>query len=202
MHYSQNLGQLHEQFNDDVKQEGKPKDYFGALLTAIALNKPKEARSALKALPNNWRQHPYVRLSELDLLLSEGDTPKALSLAEDLVALYPDSMPVRYRYALTARLAGQYQKAVNVLRELTQDFPNDVDFWFQLAETEGLNGQINAVHLARIQYFMLTGQMDLALRQVEFARRERNLSHIDQARLDQKEQEIKAVRREMKDTLS
>ncbi|WP_246590064.1 M48 family metalloprotease [Marinobacterium ramblicola] len=202
VHYTQNLEQLHAQFSADAKQDNTPKNHFGRLLTAIALNRPAEAGEALHALPDQWRQHPYVQLSELDLLLSQGKNQQALALAEELAALYPDSMPVRYRYAITARLAGQYQRAADTFRALITDFPNDVDFWYQLAETEGLSGQINAVHLARIEYYLLTGQMDLALRQVEFARRERNLSHIDKARLDQKEVEIKALRQQMKEDLS
>ncbi|GGC02535.1 putative beta-barrel assembly-enhancing protease [Marinobacterium zhoushanense] len=202
VHYSQNLEQLHAQFSADAKQENRPLNQYGRLLTATALNKLSQAEEALSTLPKEWRQHPYVRLSELDLLQARGKNQDALALAEELVALYPDSMPVRYRYALSARLVGQYQRAAEAFRRLTSDYPNDVDFWYQLAETEGLNGQINAVHLARIEYFMLTGQMDLALRQVEFARREPGLGHIDKSRLDQKEEEIKALRQQMKEDLS
>jgi len=202
VHYAKNLEQLHAQFTADTRQNGRPIDHYGRLLTAVALNRADEAEEALGALPDNWRQHPYVRLSRLDLLISSGKAKEALALADELLALYPDSMPVRYRYALTARQAGRHRHSAETLRALTSDYPNDVDFWFQLAEAEGLDGRINAVHLARIEYYMLTGQMDLALRQVEFARREPDLGHIDQARLDQKEEEIKTLRRQMKEDLS
>lgn len=202
VHYSKNLAQLHQQFTADTRQDGRPEDQYGRLLTSIELNKPEEAKEALDALPESWRRHPYVRLSELDLLLATGKVKEALAMSEQLLSLYPDSMPIRYRFALTARQAGQYQRSADALRALTSDYPTDVEFWFQLAETEGLNNRINAVHLARIEYFMLTGQMDRALRQVEFARRERDLSHIDQGRLDQKEREIRTLRQQMKEDLS
>jgi predicted Zn-dependent protease len=62
-----------------------------------------------------------------------------------------------------------------------------------------LVGNIAGVHDARIEYFLLTGNFDSAIRQVEFARRERNINPTDQARLDRKEAEIHEIRRQMKE---
>lgn len=202
IHYADDLPALLEQFGHEADAGGPPQARYGQALAALALNRLDLARRALDALPDNWRHHPYVRLSELDLLLAQGKQQAAWSLAQELLALYPDSMPIRYRFALTARQLGEYSQAATAFQALTADYPNDTDFWYQLAETEGLNGHTHAVHLARIEYFMLTGQLDEALRQVEFAGRERNLNAIDRARLTQKEQEIRTLQLQMKEDLS
>ncbi len=54
------------------------------------------------------------------------------------------------------------------------------------------------VHEARIEYFLLTAQFDLALRQIEFAKRDKSLTPSDTFRLEQREREAKALREEMK----
>jgi len=67
-----------------------------------------------------------------------------------------------------------------------------------LAEAYGQNNERMNVHLTRIEYFLLTGQTDRANQQITFARREKNQSQYEIARLDQLEQETKAVRDAMK----
>lgn len=202
VHYSDDLPALLEQFRAEAKSDDSPQALYGQALTALALNRLDSARQALDALPANWRQHPYVRLTELQLLLALKKQQAAWALAQELLALYPDSMPVRYQFALTARQVGEYSQAAETFQSLTADYPDDADFWYQLSEAEGLNGRINAVHLARIEYFMLTGQLDRAQQQVEFAGRERGLNAIDKGRLAQKEQEIRTLRQQMKEDLS
>lgn len=199
VHYADDPERIFDNFRQNAKNTGNPRDYYGMLVAALSLNRFDEARTALEKLPPKWRQHPYVRVTEDELLIAEQHPQKAYSSAQALLKLYPDSMPVQYQYVQAARLVGQYQDAASTLRQLTSEYPDDTDFWSQRAETEGQAGNIAALHLARIQYYLLTGQMDLAKRQLEFARREKNLSSIDRARLDQKEQEIKTLQQQMKD---
>ncbi|WP_051298402.1 M48 family metalloprotease [Marinobacterium litorale] len=202
VHYSKEPQTLYSTYSEQASDGGSGTARYGQMISALAAGRTQQSREAFESLPSQWRDHLYVRLSELDLLLAEGAQNQAFNRVEALLDLYPDSMPVRYRYALIARQTGRIKLAAQVLNELVRDYPNDVDFWYQLAETEGLNGRIYAVHMARIEYFMLTAQLDLALRQVEFARRENGLNDIEKARLNQKELEIKTLRQQMKDDLS
>lgn len=202
VHYSKEPQTLYSTYSEQASDGGSGTARYGQMISALAAGRTQQSREAFESLPSQWRDHLYVRLSELDLLLAEGAQNQAFNRVEALLDLYPDSMPVRYRYALIARQTGQIKLAAQVLNELVRDYPNDVDFWYQLAETEGLNGRIYAVHMARIEYFMLTAQLDLALRQVEFARRENGLNDIEKARLNQKELEIKTLRQQMKEDLS
>ncbi|SEG01420.1 M48 family metalloprotease [Marinobacterium lutimaris] len=200
VHYGQDMSGLNAQFSNDAKSS--PRATYGLLLTAIELNKPQQAQAALEMLPRQWQQHLYVKLTTLDFYLRTEKTQEALKLAKELHDLYPGSMPATYYYGLTLRQARDFRGASNAFKELTSDYPDDAAFWFQLSETQGLEGNIGAVHRSRIEYFLLTGRIDRAQRQLEFARREKGLSPIDTARLDQMEEEIKRVRQEMDDTLS
>jgi predicted Zn-dependent protease len=67
-----------------------------------------------------------------------------------------------------------------------------------LSEALGQAGNTTAVHQARVEYFLLTGQIDRALKQIVFARREPGLTSSDKARLLQLEIDTKQVREEMK----
>lgn len=200
VHYSEDLQTLYEQFRANA--DSSAADAYGLMLAALELGKPEQAQQALDKLPGNWQRHPYVQLTLLDFYLRTQNIKPAVKLAAQLRNLYPDSMPVTYYYALVQRQAGDHPAAVKAFEELTAAYPDDATFWFQLAESEGLSGDINAVHRARIEYYLLTGQPDRAQKQLEFARREKGLNRIDEARLNQVEEEIKRVRREMDERLS
>lgn len=200
VHYGKDMNALFNQFSNDAKSS--PRDAYGLLLTAIELGKPKQAQAALDMLPRAWQQHPYVRLTALDFYLRTDNIEAGVKLARELHDLYPGSMPVTYYYGLALRQARDYKGAADAFKELTSDYPTDAAFWFQLSETQGLDGNIAAVHRSRIEYFLLTGRIDRAQKQLDYARREKGLSPIDTARLDQMEEEIKRVRQEMDDTLS
>ena len=53
------------------------------------------------------------------------------------------------------------------------------------------------VHEARIEFFLLTANIDKALRQVDFALKEPNLTPNERARLEQRKEDAKAIRKSL-----
>ena len=58
-----------------------------------------------------------------------------------------------------------------MLERQTEVRPNDVDVWYQLAETAGLAGNVSGVHLARAEYFFLHGSFHRSIQHLEYAQR-------------------------------
>ncbi|MDO6562538.1 M48 family metalloprotease [Amphritea sp. 1_MG-2023] len=197
--YTDNLDQLIKTYLISASD-----DQISAYGLALALLKRRDftaAETALKNLPSALQRHLYIRLTYAELALAAGKQQDALRQMEQLNKLYPDSYPVNQRYAKALSANHQFTKAARVLSELSRRFPSNSYIWYELAETEGLAGNTLGVHEARSEYFLLTGATDKALRQIDFALREKNLSNSDIARLEERKREVERVREQIKNTL-
>ena len=56
-----------------------------------------------------------------------------------------------------------------MLTTLTTSRKNDAYLWYHLAEAAGLAGDIPEVHWSRAEYFILTGNLDQALKQLDYS---------------------------------
>ncbi len=188
-----------EHFRNAVNEKRTAYSQYGLMLAATANHDFSLAERTRQQMPASLRQHPYVEFSHIESLLEAEQYKAARTLTRKLLALYPDSRPLRTLNARVLRSSGQLEGALREFKSLTRDYPTDAQLWFELAETEGLAGNTLGVHEARIEYFMLTAQLDMALKQITYARRGKGLTPSDTARLDQREQEARALRQEMKE---
>lgn len=201
VHLNSQPGEILKYFLANTDKSNSAKAHYGAMLAAIRTNQLELASHHFNQLPAQWKQHTYVQLSKIELLLAKNDFSQAESLSNEMMALYPNTMPVMKLHAQVMHASGQPDRAASTYRRLLQNYPTDTDSWYQLAEAEGLAGNITGVHEARIEYFLLTGNIDSALQQITFAKRERNLLPSDLARLEQLEAETLDIRQQMKEDL-
>lgn len=181
-----------------VKSTPTPANQYGLALAAIRMNQFDLAEATLKKLPKAWQQHLYVRLTQAELYITAQAWQQALQTLNQTAQLYPHHYAVDKLRAKALMGAEQPREAIEVLNSLKQDYPTDTQVWYLLSEALGQAGKRHAVHQARIEYFLLTGQVDRALQQIQFARREASLNEVDAAHLDQLEIDAKQVREDMK----
>lgn len=194
--YANNLKQLVKGYQESATDD--PLSRYGLVIALIKSGQYQQASTALNDLPSNLRQHLYVRLTEAELALASGQTKQAVQHLEDLSKLYPDSYPVDQLYAKALRADNQFRKSAQILTKLSQQHPANSYIWYELSETRGQAGDTLGVHEARTEYFLLTGNTTKALRQIEFALREKNLSSGDIARLEERKREAENIREEIK----
>ncbi|SEQ67868.1 Putative Zn-dependent protease, contains TPR repeats [Amphritea atlantica] len=199
VHYASDLRQLIKTYQESASSN--PMSRYGLALALLKNRDYKQAQQALDGLPDSIGQHLYIRLSYAELELAAGEHEKALQRLELLNKLYPDSYPVRQLYAKALRANNQFKKSARILTDLSQKYPTNSYIWYELAETQGLAGYTLGVHEARIEYFLLTGATDKALRQIDFALREKELTSSDIARLEQRKKEAEAIRDQIKNSL-
>jgi tetratricopeptide (TPR) repeat protein len=85
-----------------------------------------------------------------DFLITHRKLATARRLLEDTRARFPDYLRLQRLYALLLIEQGQYQQALNLLRELYQLHPNDYELEGDLAYAEDVNGHWkNAIQLFR-----------------------------------------------------
>ncbi|WP_235017408.1 M48 family metallopeptidase [Nitrincola tapanii] len=199
VHFSSQPGEILQRFLADSRSSQAGRHDYGVMLAAMRTGDLALAETHYRKLPDNWRQHLYTEITYVEWLLAAGRKAEAAEASQRLLALYPGSLPVQKLQARVMRESQNYTQATAQYRAILQNYPNDTDAWYELAETEGLLGNILAVHEARIEYFLLTGNFDQALRQLEFAKRERGLTASDQERLERREKEAQEIRRQMRE---
>lgn len=147
----------------------KTASQYGLVLALTEAGKLAEAGRLLRELR---RLHPgkiAFILAEADIHLQQKQYQDAIQLLHLAVSQNPDNYPLSMKYADALLKANQPQKAEKILVKLTVNRKNDSDLWYLLAETYGLANNIPGVHQARAEYFVLTGNLDRAIRQLEYA---------------------------------
>ncbi len=199
VHYASNLKGLIKTYQESASSN--PLSQYGLAMALIQDHDYKRAREALESLPEYLQRYLYIRLSYAELDLAAGESAAALKNLELLNKLYPDSYPVQQLYAKALRANNQFKKSARILTNLSQQHPTNSYIWYELAEAQGLAGNTLGVHEARIEYFLLIGAISKALRQIDFAMREKNLTSSDIARLDERKREAEEIRDQIKNSL-
>ncbi|NRP56445.1 M48 family metallopeptidase [Marinobacterium sp. xm-a-127] len=173
--------------NSELDESAKQ---FTHYLKALSVNNSEEAQSHWEALSKSWQQHPWVQLSRLTQLSLSGQATR--QLMDELTDLYPNDLAVQAALAKTYREQGNVSQAISLYRKLLRDHPNNTLFLYHLAELYGLINDIEQLHRTRIEFFFQRAEFDLALRQVEFARRDARNNRVQLGWLEQREREIRA----------
>ena len=166
-------------------------------LLAVKAAQQTQADQLWDKLNPSLRSSPLMQLSRLEQLQQRDDKEPAAALLQELTELYPGDYAIQRAQADTLLQAGRHADATWVLRDLVRDHPNNTQLWYLLAEASGLSGDNSWVHRARIEYFALRGEYDLALRQLEFARRDARRQPDQLEWISQREIEIQAQREEV-----
>ena len=174
------------------------KTHFIYALALAKNNRYKESVTHFKKLPSHWRKHISVRLSLAQIHSQHQQPDKAKKILDSLNKVYPDNTAIAMFSAQNYLRAGRPGKAAKILEALTQLSPDDSQAWYLLAEAQGLAGNKVKLHIARIEYFQLVGQIERAKKQLSFARRERSLTQEQSYTLDDLEQYLFQVEGYMK----
>lgn len=197
-HYAQDPKQLLAIINAERKIKDSNTLRYAAVVTAIKAEKFKSAHQAIKLMSLEFKQKLPLRLLSAELDIAEKHFGDASLKLKKILQLFPNNYPTNALYADLLLRQGQTSHALAVYRKLSEHRPTDVNVWYNLAETHGLAGNTLEVHLARSEYFMLTGNIDLAIRQIKFALRTPLLTEAEQSRLEALDIEAKAIREQMK----
>ena len=138
---------------------------------ALALIKDKawdEAQVLItQLLKSDTRLTYWLLQAELWLAMDQPDL--ATSRLERLLKIHTDNKSVAYVYIKALIKAKKFDKAKRALKRQTRIYPDDVDLWFDLAEVSGLAEDILGVHKARVEFYLLRGQIEEAIQQLRSA---------------------------------
>lgn len=133
----------------------------------------------------------YV-VMEAEIARSAERYDQAIDILENHLDINPNNYPLSLAYAETLEASGRTREAVAVYKVLSQQRPNDINIWYQLAELQGLVGNISGVHQARAEYFLGIGEFGRARDHLNLALAERN-DPLTVARIRQRLADIQAI---------
>ncbi len=158
-------------------------DYYGLALGYLADKSPSRALRALQQIPKNYQNNLFVvdALTDIYLLLKQPQT--ALALLDKKYELSPYNQTIAINYAVALNAAGQYKKAVKVLKKYLVRYPENIICYDLLAQNyQKLNMQYE-YYVALAQKLALFGEFDQSNAQLNRAAKHAK-SRLEKARLD------------------
>ena len=144
---------------------------YGLSLALSALGRQEEARTALQPLLTEDPERLTYQLAAIAIDRADGNYPAAQQRIATLLPNYGNNYPLQVELSETLLAETRYGESELILEKLSRQRPTDPDIWYQLAETSGLAGDIPGVHVARAEYFILTGIYDKARQQLGYAQK-------------------------------
>ncbi|HSC76906.1 MAG TPA: M48 family metalloprotease [Pseudomonadales bacterium] len=158
-------------FQSEMSGENKQPEAsrYGLAIAQIAQRQFDDAEKTLKPLIDKSPNKLPYELAQADILNGQGKYPQALALIQRVQGDNPHNYPATLVAANILENMKDYDKAVKQLNSLLPKYSDRPNVWYDLAELRGLAGDTGGVHIARAEYFILTGVFDQARQQLTYA---------------------------------
>ena len=190
-----------KRFKAEMAKGGENYDayLYGLALAQLDARQLDAARlSAHELLKRHPNKTVFVILAaEIDA--ADGYHLRAAQELHKHLLLSPNNHPLTMAYATALTRHGNYKRAAHVLEKHTLERPLDPLVWYDLAEVAGLAQDIVAVHKARAEYFILTGALDQAQRQLGYALNLVRENYHESARIRARKSDIQKMREELEE---
>jgi predicted Zn-dependent protease len=167
---------------------------------ALAYTDTKQLDKAKQHLVLLLKQDPmrihYV-LADVDIDIAEKAYARALPKLKTQLKINTGNHPLSMAYADVLVKSGQAKAAEDILKAQSKARPNDPHIWYQLAETYGLSGNIVGVHQARAEFFILTGVLEKAQKQLSYALPLVKDDRVTTARIRRRMEEIENLKEQL-----
>lgn len=171
---------------------------YGLALAHIKNNEFTQAHEQLdKLLAEEPNRITYVA-TKAEAYTKGNEAGMATDFLSRHLVINPGNHPLIIAHADALIANRNYAEAASVLERHTTRRPEDHDLWYQLAETQGLVGDISKVHQARAEYFVLIGDFRRASEQLTYATRIESTKENNGpllSRLRQRSQDVEAMER-------
>lgn len=147
-------------------------------------------RKIIKEHPDLIPAHIYLAQA----LHKAGIESDAFDLLESLLERNPDNYPISHMLAMLYLESNKIKESEALLKQLARLQPENPDIWYNLAELNGLAGNISSLHQSRAEYFFLSNRMDEAIKQLKLAKK-KSTSGQQRALIDKRISELYEYKR-------
>ncbi|MET4693792.1 putative Zn-dependent protease [Endozoicomonas sp. NE40] len=168
---------------------------------ALASYLSKDYATAEKALNTLLEKHPnnlYMIMAKARLESAQGKHKEALARIDRALKVYLDNYPLMFTKAELQTESKDFTGARDTLQALSRSRPDDPDIWYYLAEAQGQAGDILGLHQSRAEFFFLSGNLDDAIKHLQYAKKLAGNNYALTARIEKKLSDVYAYRNKLK----
>jgi beta-barrel assembly-enhancing protease len=181
----------------DGTPRSKQAAHYGLVLALTDAGRADEASLELDTIWSGDRDRLEYVIADAEIDLVRNRPELAAKKLSDHLELTPDNHPLTMTYARALMKNQQSHIAEEVLLKQSQVRPNDPGLWYLLAEVQGLSGNIVGLHQSRAEYFILSGNLDQAEKQLNYALGIIKNDYVTSARITQRIRDIAQMRQQM-----
>ena len=139
---------------------------------ALAHEKNSNFDKSLSLLNNLIEKYPknlVINTTKVDVLLSNDEFKRALTLVDRFLEISPKNYPLSISKSKVLLAMERYFESEEIIRDQLLRRNDDPELWLLLSEIQRSSQNIIGYHQSRAEYFLLLGQDEQALNQLEFA---------------------------------
>ncbi|HSX20832.1 MAG TPA: M48 family metalloprotease [Gammaproteobacteria bacterium] len=159
---------------------------------------PDKAWDVFSTLSAAYPDDLIVQITAAEIEMSHNKIKSAMIRMQRLIELYPDSPAVRLQYANFLIHAKQPQLAAKILQKYpTKNMPDPM-YYEYVRQTEGMLGNQVAVYEANAEWFVLHGDINSAIKQLDLGMALKNQDPKITTRLKNRQTELTELLTRMK----
>jgi len=132
-------------------------------------NNTQQARKYLTAIPDEWQAESPVLILKARILSAENDSAGAVAFLKRYQPWFPDSYAYNMAYANALQDNGKPAAALEVLKRLNTQRPENPTIWAHIAELARQENRMQLAHQAAAEAAFLTGADSRAARHMDLA---------------------------------
>lgn len=172
---------------------------YGLVMAYMQTREYQKAQQEMALLKKALADNLYVIMLQAELEGDTGHFNAGLKRLDAALATNPGNFPLQATRTHLLVQKKAYQQAKNELASLSRSRPEDPDIWYELAEVQGLANDILGLHQSRAEYFFLTGNIDDAIKHLQYARTMAEDNFALKTKLDKKLADMYSYRQKLKE---
>lgn len=156
---------------------------YGYALALLRSGQLAEAKSETARLLAQAPSLPELIVLDARIDLKRGEAARAIDGLKQASELSPNNRPLRIAYAEALMEGGQPRRALDVLKAETRLRPGNVALYELLTQAAIKSGDKAATYRYRAEKLYAEGDVEPAIKQLEFALRQRDIGYHDAAQI-------------------
>lgn len=156
-------------FESKLDEQSSDTNIYGLSLAYSLNNKPEASLKLINSLIKKYPKNLFLNSSKVEILTRAKKFEDALKLANEYLQISPKNYPLTIIKAKLLLEMGNFIQSEEIIRDQLIRRNEDPQLWFLLSEIQRNGKNIIGYHQSRAEYFLLLGQNEQALVQLEFA---------------------------------
>jgi predicted Zn-dependent protease len=186
-------------FNSKISEQKTDSNIYGLSLALTADNNFNDSINLINLLINKYPKNLFLNTSKVEILMKAKKYNQALKLANEFLEISPKNYPLTINKSKVLLEMSRFFESEEIIRDLIIRRNEDPQLWLLLSDIQRSSKNILGYHQSRAEYFLLLGQNEKALSQLEFALNlTKNNFQVSERIMDQ----IISIKKEMNESRS